>query len=732
MKTASREAHTSRRRIRPRTARTKGRGSRRSAALHLLLPLGLFAAVIPSFGAATSANATPTAIDLGTLGGTSSYALAINDSGQIAGNSTTASGETHAFLWTQAGGMVDLGTLGGNESNVTAINDSGQVVGVSVDGSNHEHAFSWTQSGGMVDLGTFGGPSAFASDVNAGGQVVGRAHTPLPFPDDHAFSWTQSGGMVDLGTLGGRYSEATAVNDNGQIVGHSTPGADLNQRHAFLWTEAGGMVDLGTFGGQDSAARAVNSAGQVVGNSSTSTGASHAFLWTQGGGMVDLGTLGGQHSQPNAVNDNGQVVGQGDVIFGSSQYHAFSWTEAGGMIDLGTFGGRDSRSTAVNDNGQVVGTSLTTPDDFNTNHAFSWTQSGGIVDLGTLGGDDSGALALNSSGQVAGYSTTGSGERHATLWETAVTATKPDAPTNVTAVAGDGQVTVSWTAPASGGSPITGYEVVVSPSGQTVPADANATQKVITGLTNCTDFTFTVRAKNAVGTGSESTPPAAATPSTTTIVQVGENGTVKNGQAVYTPLRVTQTVDQCVRVGWTFKTTNIRNHTVTESSASAGVGLASAGPGLALFDSGLVGHGGSFGPYLFKGATFYQYRSTAAGDSNSPSLYGSVTMPVVVSPASGAIGSAFTVKWAPAPMPGYSFTIQYQFRKAGAKNWPTTWTAWLANQTGNTAAFTPIPKNGAGSYRFQARIKNSSTGKQGGWSWVDGSGLVCPCEMTVT
>lgn len=37
-------------------------------------------------------------VDLGTLGGTNSVATAINASGEVAGDSTTASSETHAFL----------------------------------------------------------------------------------------------------------------------------------------------------------------------------------------------------------------------------------------------------------------------------------------------------------------------------------------------------------------------------------------------------------------------------------------------------------------------------------------------------------------------------------------------------------------------------------------------------------------------------------------------------------
>ena len=38
--------------------------------------------------------------DLGTLGGTSTKATAINVRGQIIGDADTAQGETHAFLWT--------------------------------------------------------------------------------------------------------------------------------------------------------------------------------------------------------------------------------------------------------------------------------------------------------------------------------------------------------------------------------------------------------------------------------------------------------------------------------------------------------------------------------------------------------------------------------------------------------------------------------------------------------
>jgi probable HAF family extracellular repeat protein len=370
-------------------------------------------------GVATAAASTYQAIDLGTLGGTYSAAIAVNDSDQVVGTASLAGDAAyHAFSWTQAGGIVDL-TLGGTNSEAQAVNNGGQVVGDgALAGDAANHAFSWTQAGGMLDLGTLGGSDSVAHAVNDSGQVVG-ASTTSGTSEQHAFSWTQAGGMVDLGSLGGANSNALAVSDGGQAVGYGMlDNATVNAAyHAFSWTQAGGMVDLGTLGGTQSSAVAVNRNGQAVGDSSTSgTSGQHAFSWTQAGGMVDLGTLGGTISSATAVNDAGEVVGSSSLA-GDVATHAFSWTQAGGMVDLGTLGGTESHARAVNGSGQVVGVSTLAGDA--TAHAFSWTQVGGMVDLGTLGGTNSQASAVNSSGQVAGYSyTAGDSEQHATLWQT--------------------------------------------------------------------------------------------------------------------------------------------------------------------------------------------------------------------------------------------------------------------------------------------------------------------------
>jgi hypothetical protein len=77
-------------------------------------------------------------------------------------------------------------------------------------------------------------------------------------------------------------------------------------------------------------------------------------------------------------------------------------------------------------------------------------------------------------------------------------ATVPDAPTSITAVAGNTQVTVSFTAPVSnGGSAITNYTVTSNTGG--ITGTGSSSPITLTGLTNGTSYTFTVVATNSVG-----------------------------------------------------------------------------------------------------------------------------------------------------------------------------------------------------------------------------------------
>jgi len=103
--------------------------------------------------------------DLGTLGGNTSFAMAINGEGKVVGIAGTSPGRSHAFLW-QSGVMTDLGTLGGRTSSAAAINVVGQIVGSSQISDGSYHAFVW-QNGVMSRLGPGG-----ATGINRSGWIV--------------------------------------------------------------------------------------------------------------------------------------------------------------------------------------------------------------------------------------------------------------------------------------------------------------------------------------------------------------------------------------------------------------------------------------------------------------------------------------------------------------------------------------------------------------------------------
>jgi probable HAF family extracellular repeat protein len=93
----------------------------------------------------------------------------INDRGDIAG-SVAGKG----FFWNAGGGAsVSLPSSGGS-LEVAGLNENGDVAGTILAGAE-QHAFVWSQARGMVDLGTGGQgfSGAWVVDLNNRGDVVG-------------------------------------------------------------------------------------------------------------------------------------------------------------------------------------------------------------------------------------------------------------------------------------------------------------------------------------------------------------------------------------------------------------------------------------------------------------------------------------------------------------------------------------------------------------------------------
>jgi probable HAF family extracellular repeat protein len=300
--------------------------------------------------------------NLGTLGGPDSVGAAADPSKLAAVDSETANlsrqGEdvcgfgTHlqclAAIW-KSGRLSALPLLpGGNNSYALEMNDRGQVVGFSdtdvydldcaaaTTAGFRFQAVIWEPNGRLRPLLTplDGDTVANAFGINNRGQVVGNSGvcadtTPPPYVTSaHAVLWERDGTPINLGSLGGPISGASAINSRGDVSGTSTT-ADGSTR-PFLWTpESRTLLELDPPAGfpiaVNGCCKTINDRREIVGfmfNADFTQ--QHAFLW-KNGVMVDLNDLIPKHSpwilqSAAGINDSGQIAGQGVI---NGEVHAF-------------------------------------------------------------------------------------------------------------------------------------------------------------------------------------------------------------------------------------------------------------------------------------------------------------------------------------------------------------------------------------------------------------------------
>ena len=294
--------------------------------------VGTFLLALGAVGAHAASTQSWTLVDLGTLGGSGSFASAVSDNGYVAGCSNTPNGDVHAFLW-HDGRMVDLaaasGTSGGASCGL-AVNDRGVVAGRVANGE----LVVWNGTS-VTSLGVTGDIGA----INNSGLVVGSyAEGSVK----RAFAW-QDGVLRDLGAPGATASLATAVNARGEIVGQANG-------HAFLYRD-GTFVDLGTLGGAASIAKGINDRGEVVGMASDPHGVPTAFLYS--GSMRALAGPG--DSAGVDISDRGLVVASGEGYYG----YLVSGSDVTRLDKLPAVvakGWHHMEPTGINDLGWIVGT----------------------------------------------------------------------------------------------------------------------------------------------------------------------------------------------------------------------------------------------------------------------------------------------------------------------------------------------------------------------------------------
>ena len=265
---------------------------------------------------------------LGTLGG-DSYAVALNNAGQVVGNYLGEGGATNAFIW-EGGRMTALA----DSAQAADINDRGQVVGW-LEQADGPEAFFFDK--GLFRVNTLEGSSK-ALAVDNRGRVAGRRTT------SREYAFIEDGQMESIAPNINGY--AVAMNDSGQVIIKQVLQGSF---HALLW-ENGAVTDLGTLGGGSTQVKGINAAGLVVGASQVAGGAYHAFLWEQGH-MRDLGTFGGDSSSAVAINAKGQILIKSSGVDGDR----FLLWQDGDATSLGNFGADYAEAMDLNDQGQIVG-----------------------------------------------------------------------------------------------------------------------------------------------------------------------------------------------------------------------------------------------------------------------------------------------------------------------------------------------------------------------------------------
>jgi len=221
--------------------------------------------------------------DLGTLGGPDAVMTRINERGQISGDSYTTNSPnpgtgvptSHPFLWSN-GRMQDLGSLGGTQSQTMWMNDRGDVVGLSsLAGDQAQHPYLW-DGRSLHDLGTFGGTYGIAWHVNDSGDAVGWA-TTTGDTAIHPFLWRR-GALVDLFGAGSpQCGAAYGINNRGQIVGETCA-------HSALFWSQGRQYELNSLVGPTDVhlteASYITDRGEIASLGLLPNGDQHVFLLT--------------------------------------------------------------------------------------------------------------------------------------------------------------------------------------------------------------------------------------------------------------------------------------------------------------------------------------------------------------------------------------------------------------------------------------------------------------------
>ncbi len=235
-------------------------------------------------------------------GFSSSEGLGLNRSGHMIGVAINLkTNQRQGF--TYINGAVKL--LSGTHSRAFAINESDEIAGESTNSQGISAPVIWKDLN-VVELG--GCCGGVVSGINNHSQATGNIY------DQHgkyqAFVWDKKSGVQLIGPPNASYSSALAINDAGHILIESFS-------QGVLLYQSGQLSRITLSSKLPNHPKALNNCDVIVGSFGSFPDSGYAFVWDQSAQFRDLNDLIPPHSgwklrEATAINSKGEIVGWGE------------------------------------------------------------------------------------------------------------------------------------------------------------------------------------------------------------------------------------------------------------------------------------------------------------------------------------------------------------------------------------------------------------------------------------
>jgi LPXTG-motif cell wall-anchored protein len=510
-------------------------------------------------------------IGITTGGGVSVFASAANISqvgadidgeaaDDLSGYSVALSGDGSRIA-IGAYGNDGTGSSAGHVRVYTLINGTWTRTGLDIDGE-----FAGDQSGWSVALSGDGSRIAIGAIYNDGtGNDAGhvRVYTLING------TWTQTGVEIDGEAADNLSGWSVALSGDGSRIAIGSPrndGTGGSAGHVRVytlindtWTQTGADIDGEAAGDASGASVAMSGDGSRIAigapyNDGNGSDAGHVRVytmingtWTQTGLDIDGEAADDESGWSVALSGDGSRIAIGSPLndgTGSDAGHVRiytlindTWTQTGLDIDGEAAGDASGVSVALSGDGSriAIGAPYNDGNGSGAGHVRvytlingTWTQTGLDID-GEAADDYSGySVAMSGDGSRIAIGAiyndgTGNDAGHVRVYGEP---TVPVAPTITSVVGTNGSLSVTFASGADGGSPITNYKYSIDGTNYiALNPVATSSPFIISGLTNATIYSVTIKAVNIVGDslnsntvgGTPVAPAAIVEPTTTTV-----------------------------------------------------------------------------------------------------------------------------------------------------------------------------------------------------------------------